>query len=212
MNNIAFASLGEAWINLVNLTTQTGTRLGDEGYEVLGVGVEFPAMGESDPVIEQFGDRQMIADIKNVFFMQGPNSLGHSYAGLMHGPGGRHDLQDVIALLRGKPLSKRAVVTLCGNADGKVPCVNVIQFLVRDGALQTMYYARGQDAFRKFYADGLCLATMSRTVANGLGLAAGRVTGFIGSSHVYEYDLPAIRRMLAEGRNYLRPCGEGGPR
>jgi thymidylate synthase len=212
MNGLTFDSLGETWINLVNLTTHTGTRLGTEGYELLGVSVEFPSVGKADPVIERFGDRQMIAEMKKVFLTGTPNSLGHSYARLMQGPSGRHDLKDVLELLHGNPLSKRSVVTLCGAPDGKVPCVNVIQFLIRAGAVQTMYYARGQDAFRKFYADGLCIATMAQTVANGLQLPAGRVTGFIASSHVYDYDLPAIRDMLAAGRAYLCAGERGGLR
>jgi thymidylate synthase len=212
MNDLRFDSLGETWINLVHLTVQAGVRLGDGGYELLGVGVAFPASGDSDSLIEQFGDRQMLAEMKKVFFTEAPNSLGHSYASLMRGPGGRHDLQDVISLLRTNRSSKRAVVTLCGTPDGQVPCINVIQFLVRAGAVHTMYFARGQDAFRKFCADGLCLATMARTVASGLKLPAGTVAGFIASSHLYRADLPAIQELLAQGQRYLRIGEQRGAR
>jgi thymidylate synthase len=122
----------------------------------------------------------------------------------MRGPGGRHDLKDVISLLRAEPASKQAVVTLCEPGGGKVPCVNVLQFLVRAGSLRTIYFARGQDAFKKFYADALCLGKMARRVAEGLGLPEGTVSGFIGSSHVYEKDLPAIADFLARGKRFLR--------
>jgi thymidylate synthase len=96
------------------------------------------------------------------------------------------------------------VVTLCGSGEQKVPCVNVIQFLVRDGALRTLYFARGQDAFKKFYADALCLAKMAGRVAEGLGLPADTVSGFIGSSHVYLEDRAAIDDFLARGSRFLR--------
>ena len=69
--------------------------------------------------------------------------------------------------------------------------------------LQTIYFARGQDAFKKFYADALCLAKMARRVADGLGLPAGTVSGFIGSSHVYHEDQPAIDDFLARGNQFL---------
>ena len=104
-----------------------------------------------------------------------------------------------ISFLRAERDSKRAVVTFCGSGDGKVPCVNVVQFLVRQGEVQTIYFARGQDAFKKFYADALCLAKMARRVGNELGLPAGTVTGFIGSSHVYQADQPAVEDFLARG-------------
>jgi thymidylate synthase len=126
----------------------------------------------------------------------------------MRGPCGRHDLEDIISLLRAEPSSTRAVVTLCGLGDGKVPCINVIQFLVRAGILRTLYFARGQDAFKKFYADALCLAKMARRVAEELGLPADAVSGFIGSSHVYHEDQPAIEDFLARGNRFL---GSGKP-
>ena len=204
MNDLKFGSLGETWINLVRLTTEAGIPLDGEGYECLGVGVSFPATIERDRVIDRFGDPEMVAEMNRVFFAEAPNKLGHSYASLMRGPGGRGDLQDVIALLRANRWTKRAAVTFCGAADGKVPCINIVQFLVRDQAVQAMYFSRGQDAYRKFYADALCLAEMTQTVARGLELPAGRVTGFIASSHVYNRDLPAIREMLAQGRAFLR--------
>jgi thymidylate synthase len=173
----------------------------------LGAEVAFPARTEGDPVIGQFGDPQMIADMGTVFFTSHANASGHSYAALMRGPAGRQDLQDVIALLRSDPWSKRAVVTLCGTPNGKVPCINVIQFLIRDKTVRTTYFARGQDAFRKFYADGLCIAAMARTVAGGLDLPAGTVAGYIASSHVYDQDMADIKRMLAQGQHYLRAGG-----
>jgi thymidylate synthase len=175
------------------------------------VQVCFPAADQPDAMVAQYGDSRMVAEMEKVFFSDAPNALGHSYASLMSGPAGRRDLQDVIDLLRAKPSSKRAVVTLCGSGDGEVPCVNVVQFLNRKGQLQTIYFARGQDVFRKFYADSLCVAKMARRVASALNLPAGRVEGFIGSSHVYQCDREAIDRFLIQGRPFLRKIdGNGG--
>ena len=197
MINLGFASLGETWMKLVRMTVQTGISLNGEGLELLGVQVAFPTEVEGDELIRQFGDSRMIDEMNRVFFADGANALGHSYANLMRGPDGRNDFQDVISLLRAEPASKRAVVTLCGPGGGKVPCINVVQFLVRSGAVQTIYFARGQDAFKKFYADALCLAKMARRVAANLDLPAGAVSGFIASSHVYHADRPAIDDFLA---------------
>lgn len=204
VNDLKFGSLGETWMNLVQMTVQHGTSVGGESLELLGVQVVFPAGTEGDELIRQFGDGRMIAEMERVFFADGANTLGHSYANLMRGPGGRHDLEDIISLLCAEPASKRAVLTLCGHGEGKVPCINVIQFLVRAGALRTIYFARGQDAFKKFYADALCLAKMARRVAERLGLPSDTVLGFIGSSHVYDEDRAAIDDFLARGNRFLR--------
>jgi thymidylate synthase len=212
MNELGFGSLGETWIHLVEMTVQNGSALTDEGLELLEAQVTFPAesQAQADELIRQFGDARMIAEMDKVFFADKSNSLGHSYAKLMRGPSGRHDLEDVISLLRAEPASKRAVVTFCGLGEGKVPCINVVQFLVRDGGVRTIYFARGQDAFKKFYADALCLAKMARRVAEGLGLRAGIVSGFIGSSHVYHQDRPAIDDFLVRGHQILVNCKSKG--
>lgn len=207
MNEIKFASVGQTWIGLVKITLQTGVSVNDETLELTGVRVAFSAAAQDDPLIRQFGDARMIAEMDKVFFADGANSLGHRYSELMRGPGGRHDLQDVISLLRVEPASKRAVVTLCGLGDGKVPCINVVQFLVRSQTLHTIYFARGQDAFKKFYADALCLAKMARRVAEALNLPAGRVEGFLGSSHVYHSDRAAIDDLQARAEEF-RSRGE----
>jgi thymidylate synthase len=201
---LIFDTLGEVWINLVHETLQSGVDAIGEGPELLGVQVSFPASDQTDPLLTKYGDRKLMTEMEKVFFSDAPNSLGHSYARLMSGPAGRQDLQDIVELLRKKPSSKRALVAICGPGDGNVPCVNAVQFLCRQGQLQVIYFARGQDAYRKFYADGLCVAKMAQRVAGALGLSAGTVQGFIGSSHLYHHDRPAIDRFLREGRAFLK--------
>lgn len=210
MNHVEFGTLGEAWLQLVENTLANGTRMGEEGRELLGVQVTFPSNNDGDPWLARFGDSKMMEQMEKVFFQDGPNSLGHSYAKLMSGPGNRNDLEDVIALLRSEPATKRAVVTLRGLGNGAVPCLNVIQFLVREGVLKTLYFARGQDAFKKFYADALCVGKMARKIAAALRIPAGEVTGFIGSCHVYDRDLEAIQDVLRNARAQSAGESSGG--
>jgi thymidylate synthase len=178
--------------------------MGEEGLELLGHTVTFQVSNEPDRLLEEFGDTQMMAEMQKVFFSEGPNSLGHSYAKLICGPGGRQDLQDIIALLEKGPATKRALVTFAAQPNGKVPCVTAMQFLIRERTLQLIYFARGQDAFRKFYADALCLVMMGKRVGTALGLPLGLVRGFIGSAHIYDRDLPAIRETVAAARRWLQ--------
>ena len=74
--------------------------------------------------------------------------------------------------------------------------------------MRTLYFARGQDAFKKFYADALCLAEMARRVADGLDLPAGTVSGFIGSSHVYQEDRRPLRIFWPGDRMAAERAGE----
>lgn len=197
MSVIDYPSLGETWLHLVSQTILYGTPLKDEAIELLDVTVQYPVVAQRDSLLEQFGDPEMIQTMSCVFFGDAENKLGHSYARLMKGPLGRNDLSDIIALLKEDSWCKRALLTFCGEGNGKVPCINVVQFLIRDGAVLARYFSRGQDAYRKFYADCLCIASMTRRVAEGVGLPPGSVRGTIASSHVYHVDMPAARQMLA---------------
>ncbi len=181
-----------------------------EGLECLGLQVSFSASDHTDPILERFADREMIANMRKVFFSGAPTALGHSYAHLMRGPGGRSDLQDIIDLLKAEAWSKRATLTFCGEPNAKVPCINVVQFLVREETVQALYFARGQDVFRKFYADGFCIASMVQTVARGVGVAPGQVRGYIGSGHIYHVDMAAIRQVLADSVEYVKSNGLSG--
>jgi len=182
--------------------------MGTEGLELLGVNVSFRLSSGPDKILERFADQRMIAEMKKVFFSTESNSLGHSYAKLISGPGGRHDLQDVIGLLQQEPATKRALISFLSQPQGKVPCISAVQFLIRDAALQVIYFARGQDAFKKFYADGQCLITMAETVAKALGLKTGTARGFIGSGHVYHQDMGAIRETLSVAKESEAIHGE----
>jgi thymidylate synthase len=171
--------------------------MGGEGLEVLGANVSFDVSSQPDTILERFGDRAMIAEMQKVFFSNEPNSLGHSYASVIRGPGGRNDLQDVISMLQKEPATKKALVNFLAQPGGKVPCISAVQFLARNGAVQVMYFARGQDVFRKFYADGLCLIRMAESVAQALGLPGGAVHGFVGSAHAYHHDMASIKDVLS---------------
>jgi thymidylate synthase len=204
-------SLGRTWIDLVEQIVREGTPMGDEGLELLGRTFQFPAATLPDDVLERFADREMVQEMQKVFFSEGPNSLGHSYAKVICGPGGRHDLQDVIDLLKREPATKRALITFASQPGGKVPCITALQFLIRDEALQLIYFARGQDVFRKFYADALCLCRIGDRVATALSVPLGVVRGFIGSSHIYHRDMDVIYKTIAAVKQYTAAQLAEGP-
>ncbi len=135
--------------------------------------------------------------MRKVFFTTEPNEFGHSYRDRICGPRGQCDLSDVIELLDREPLSKRAAIVLAGEGDGRVPCINTVHFLRRAPGLVVTYFARGQDVFRKFYADAVCIFEMARRVADAIGVPLDRVTGVINSAHIYLADLAAVGDVLA---------------
>ena len=225
MKDICYRSLGETWLAILREVYHSSQTVGDDTRELLQVCASF-AQGDydSDPVLVRFASRENVEEMRKVFFTAEPNEFGHSYRDRIRGPRGRSDLSDVIELLQREPLSKRAAIVLVGEGDGRVPCINAVHFLrrarpagtrqseeealspgagspgarhgARDGLVAT-YFARGQDVFRKFYADAVCIFEMARRVADAIGVPVDRVTGVISSAHVYLADLAAVGDVLA---------------
>ena len=198
MKEIRYSSLGETWLAALREVCQTGQTIDDETRELQNVCVTFEE-GEflEDPILRQFASVEHVQEMRKVFFSTESNQFGHNYGDKMRGPRGRSDLSDVIELLARQPWSKRAIVTLVGEGDGRVPCINAIHFMCREGGLVATYFSRGQDIFRKFYADGICIFEMARRVASSLDIRLIRTSGIISSAHIYLDDLDEIRSMLA---------------
>jgi thymidylate synthase len=211
MKEIQCATLGETWLAALREVYQTGRTVGQETREVLHLWVAFRQGDfQADPLLVRFASSRQVEEMRKVFFSSEPNLFGHSYSDCLRGPLGRADLGDVIELLGKDPASKRALVALVGHGDGRVPCINAIHFLRRADGLTATYFARGQDIFRKFYADGACLFELAGRVACKLAVPLAGVFGLIGSAHLYLADLAEIRGVLAEADGLPCRTGPGG--
>jgi thymidylate synthase len=202
MKEIRYSTLGETWLAAVSKVLRDGQAVDGESLEVLNLLATFER-GEflSDPILVRFASEQSAREMHKVFFTTEPNQFGHSYRDRLRGPRGRDDLGDVIELLAAEPRSKRALVSLDGSGDGRVPCINAIHFLHRGHGLVVTYFARGQDLFRKYYADGACIFEMGVRVARALEVPLLSVSGLISSAHVYLKDLEDIRAVLADAES-----------
>jgi thymidylate synthase len=197
MKEIRYPTLGETWLAALQEVACAGEIVGGETRELVHLAVTFETGEfEADRLLLRFGSAEHVEQMRKVFFSDEPNLFRHSYRDRFRGPAGRSDLSDVVELLRRTPWSKRAVVALTMPGDGTVPCINAMQFLRRQEGLAATYFSRGQDMFRKFYADGVCLYEIARHVAASLEIPLLSVTGFIASAHVYLTDAAEIRDLL----------------
>jgi len=190
-------NIGQAWKELVSLTKNNGVQLADEGLEILDVNIKFKHdFDKEDIILKKYADKKMIDNMQKVFFSNEENDLGHSYFDNMCSPYRNDYTTDIVRVLKEKRNSKRATLTLNSSGSGKVPCINVINFLIRDEKLNIYYFSRGQDAYKKFYADALVIATMQSNIAEKLSVNIGEITGYITSSHIYDADMIDINRFL----------------
>nr|WP_210132129.1 thymidylate synthase [Stenotrophomonas rhizophila] len=128
-------------------------------------------------------------------------------------------LYKVIALLREKSTSRRAVVQLFRQTDlrnrTEVPCTISIQLLVRNSKLDMIASMRSNDAFMGLPHDIFAFTMIQEIVARELGIGVGRYTHFVGSLHLYQNDEKKARAFVRDGyqrRQEMPAMPVGSPR
>ena len=104
----------------------------------------------------------------------------------------------MISILSKTSTTRKAVLYFLTYGDEKVPCINLIHFLVRAGKLEITYFSRGQDIYRKFLCDAMCIIDYGKQVASALHLEISQVTAIITSAHIYKKDVENAKHMISE--------------
>lgn len=107
-------------------------------------------------------------------------------------------LDGVVKLLKAKPDTRQAVVTMFDSGDAlhglagvvnDIPCTIALQFLLRGERLHGITYMRSNDAWLGLPYDMFCFSTVQRLVAQRIGVPAGTYRHVVGSMHVYDRDV-----------------------
>ena len=106
-----------------------------------------------------------------------------------------HDQLDaVVALLREKPETRQAIVTMWNAGDlphavwgwhADVPCTLSLQFLARDGLLHLIATMRSNDVWLGTPYDVFAFTTLQQLIAEALDLTPGSYVHQVGSFHLY---------------------------
>ena len=133
--------------------------------------------------------------MRKVFFSEQNNAFGHNYRMAMRTPCEKTSdpVEAMSRLLEKNPTTRKAVLTFIPYGDEKIPCINSIQFMIRNNMLDIVYNARGQDIYRKFPCDAMCMAEYAVDVAKMIGIRLGNAAGNISSAHIYMKDLETVK-------------------
>lgn len=193
-------NLYHAWVyTMQRILTSSGSVQLEDYTELRNQTVVFsaedcPELLSDDRIMRDY------AEMRKVFFTQQPNAFGHNYANTVVGPkmGRETAVDDVVRLLSGNANTRKAVLSFLPYGNEKVPCINLIHFLVREEKLEITYFSRGQDIYRKFPCDAMCIRDYGKTVAQSLGIEIASITAVITSAHIYEKDIDSAKKQIAE--------------
>jgi thymidylate synthase len=117
-------------------------------------------------------------------------------------PDGREidQISSVLASLKGKPDSRRHIVSAWNPADvdrmALPPCHALFQFYVADGRLSCQMYQRSADVFLGVPFNIASYALLTLMVAQVCGLAPGEFVLTLGDAHLYLNHLEQAREQL----------------
>jgi thymidylate synthase len=205
--SIRTTTIGEAWLEIARRILTEGVETRYDDLPVLEVPratltVDEPRTG--DPIVRELGDRARLEWMHANFTDHSlVRELGdaRSYASRLfdYAGVGRDQLEWVIERLRADPTSRSATITTFEPLldTTYIPCVSLLDFWIRDGALDQVVYAHSIDFGSKGYGNLVELAWLQEHVASALGVRMGRLDFIIKSAHVYETELEYMNTVLA---------------
>jgi len=205
-------TLGEAWLEVARRIVGRGAAAEWDGaptreLPLLTLAVERPDPG--DALIAELGDPEWLRWMHENFFVQKEVvELGGaaSYAVRLfnYEGGGRDQIAWVVERLRANPECRDATITTFQpHTDTTyIPCVSLLDFWLRDGAVELVVYAHGLDFGKKAYGNLVELAALQAHVGAELGVPVGRLVLHVKTAHVYEPELELMASLSS--RDALR--------
>jgi thymidylate synthase len=207
---VAAATLGEAWVEVVERILRAGEPASYDGLPIVELAyvtlvVATPSL--DDAVIAEHGDPEWMAWMRANFGERAPVAeLGDSdsYATRLYdyGHSGRDQIAWVIERLRRDLRSRSATITtLQPLADTSyIPCVSLLDFWLPAGALELGVYSHSIDFATKGYGNLVELAAVQQRVAAALEVDTGRLVMTVKSAHIYSTEMAAMAALVAERR------------
>src|ERR671935_148176 len=201
-------TLGEGWLRTSRAILEDGALGRYDGQATRELALLTLAIAQPSPdddVIARLGDPQWLAWMHENFFVdKDVAELGDakSYAArLFNSAGsGRDQLAWVVERLHADPECRSATITTFQplTDTSYIPCVSMLDFWLRDGAVELVVYAHSLDFGKKAYGNLVELAHLQAHVAGELGAACGALVVHCKSAHVYEPEW-ALMASIVEG-------------
>jgi thymidylate synthase len=202
------STLGEGWLAVSRTILESGddaTWGGAPTREValLTLAVERP--DSRDALIAELGDPDWLDWMhRNFFVHEEVPELGRarSYAQRLfdYGAAGRDQIAWVVERLRADPECRDAAITTFEPLVDTtyIPCVSMLDFWLRDGAVELVVYAHSLDFGKKAYGNLVELAHLQERIADELGPSVGRLVVHVKTAHIYEPELAAMAELAAQ--------------
>jgi len=206
-------SIGEAWLLGLDMIISKGIVVNYQYRnksikEIQNLSILIINHGKPDFILNQLGDKKIIDWMKNNFLESKPiETWGYSYGKRIFNYNGFNQMDMVIKKLMNCPETTSATISLQNppNDDVHIPCINTIDFKIRENKLHMNLFIRSQDFVRKMYADFISLKEIYNKVLREIkGINSGRIYAFIASANINLKDLEYSVEISQKGKHLLQ--------
>jgi hypothetical protein len=201
-------TIGEAWLEIAARILADGRPSEYDELPILEVEqatLTVTGPSATDAIISRFADPERLEWMHANFTDHSlVAELGgaRSYASRLfdYGGTGRNQVEWVIERLRTEPSTRSATITTFEPLldTTYIPCVSLLDFWMRDGALEQVVYAHSIDFGSKGYGNLVELAWLQEYIGAQLGVPVGKLVFVIKSAHVYDTELDVMNGVLAK--------------
>jgi len=206
-STVTVGTLGEAWLETARRILTAGRATSYDELpirELLMLTLHVARPQPADELITRFADPERLAWMHANFTDHARvPALGDadSYATRLfdYGRTGRDQLRWVTERLQADPGCRFATITTFQplTDTSYIPCVSLLDFYRRAGALELVVYAHSIDFGTKGYANLVELAAVQADVSQRLDVPVGGLTMIVKSAHVYATELTAMGDVVA---------------
>ena len=207
MEIVGARTLGDAWLDVARRIVERGDDATWGGAPTRELSLLTLVVEEPDPedaTIAALGDPDWLAWMHDNFFVpKAVEELGgaDSYAVRLfdYEHTGRDQLAWVVQRLRDDPECRDATITTFQPRTDTtyIPCVSLLDFWLREGAVELIVYAHSLDFGKKAYGNLVELAALQAHVAGELGSSPGSLVLHVKTAHVYEPELELMRGLTS---------------
>jgi len=193
-------NLGKSWLESVRYIIDNGHIIEDV-IETNGLLIAISGDFIDGHAYEKYFDKNMTDwMVNNNFGSDQPiKEWGYSYGIRLYNFDGTNQIEEIFKKLHSNPGTKSATISLMNptfDFSRHMPCVNVIDFKLRDNKLNLYCFFRSQDIGKKMCADVKALSEIQKQLAIRLSCEIGMITSFIASAHVYLDDVSNLKNVL----------------
>nr|WP_296466892.1 thymidylate synthase [uncultured Acetatifactor sp.] len=203
-------TVGDTWVRYLRTVIKHGEYYHDEGERILELEDAVLCVEddtENDPILEKYADMHLKElYLKKMQSTEIVKELNASYGKRIYDQLGVNQYQWCYERLKNKPESKAATMSLLLPDDPgpRIPCLNIIDFKLRNDVLYTKTFFRSQNAMNA-YGNLCALFWLSGNMARDLNVKRGNLTCFIANGHIYEDRLSNAEQIVSsfEGKLWL---------